>query len=519
MNDQELLNAYATEKSEEAFAALIDRYVRLVYSACWRQLGDHQLAEDATQGVFVLLSQKAGKLSQTRLASWLLTTARYACGGIQRAQQRRLRREKAVAMSKADDALTDAPTDAPELLAMLDAGLLKLREIDREAVVLRYLRAQPLRHVGAALGLSEEAARKRVDRGLEKLRRYFRAQGVESDSATLAAVLTRHSSAAGMSQTIVKSILRTCSAGAGNATVITALAAAARGAMFAASLRAAALAIAAVVVLGSAGWGLWSWLESGVSDQPVMADTQAPAQAPAAAINLSTPMDTMDSLFQALQAMNRPGVYACLTADPNRKPTPIDALISWNLAENRLRRAGAKAFGQVVPELKTGFTVDELGRMMLIAWRLNGDEPKIDGDQALLDFPQFNDAVIAALPPDTGKVVQLWEGQPLRFTRSNNQWKCDLDRSVQLLILTDGKLITGDIEAQWRMEMVNTINDVAEKVENGQITRAHAASDALWGAIHQLEHTHNLTNFFGVTLPADVPAEKALAALTQEPQN
>lgn len=74
MTDSELLHAYAVNRSEDAFAPLIDRYVRLIYSACARQLADRHLAEDATQGVFVLMSQKAGKLPNGRLAGWLLTT-------------------------------------------------------------------------------------------------------------------------------------------------------------------------------------------------------------------------------------------------------------------------------------------------------------------------------------------------------------------------------------------------------------------------------------------------------------
>ena len=54
--------------------------------------------------------------------------------------------------------------------AWVDAALRKLRERDREAVVLRFMRGLPLAEVGAELGISEEAARKRVDRAVEKLR-------------------------------------------------------------------------------------------------------------------------------------------------------------------------------------------------------------------------------------------------------------------------------------------------------------------------------------------------------------
>ena len=76
MNDLELLAEYTRNRSDEAFAAIVERYIRLVHSACWRQMGDAQLAEDATQMVFVLLSRKAASLRHAELAGWLLTFRR-----------------------------------------------------------------------------------------------------------------------------------------------------------------------------------------------------------------------------------------------------------------------------------------------------------------------------------------------------------------------------------------------------------------------------------------------------------
>src|SRR5437763_1971371 len=98
MDDSQLLQEYVTNGSASAFAALVERYLRLVHGACLRQLGDRQLAEDATQGVFVLLSMRAGSVRQARLAGWLLTAARYASANIRKSAARRERREKVVAM-------------------------------------------------------------------------------------------------------------------------------------------------------------------------------------------------------------------------------------------------------------------------------------------------------------------------------------------------------------------------------------------------------------------------------------
>src|SRR5689334_10168873 len=116
MDDDQLLREYVRDRSASAFGMLVERYVRLVHGACVRQLGDRQLAEDATQGVFVLLSMRAGRVRQARLAGWLLTAARYACANLRKSEARRVRRERVVAMLH--DAMS-AETDT-ELREFLD---------------------------------------------------------------------------------------------------------------------------------------------------------------------------------------------------------------------------------------------------------------------------------------------------------------------------------------------------------------------------------------------------------------
>jgi hypothetical protein len=75
----------------------------------------------------------------------------------------------------------------------LDTAIAGLNEKDRHAIVLRFFQNKSLNEIGAALGASEEAAKKRVERALEKLQRYFTRQGVASTTAIVAGVISTNS--------------------------------------------------------------------------------------------------------------------------------------------------------------------------------------------------------------------------------------------------------------------------------------------------------------------------------------
>jgi len=83
-------------------------------------------------------------------------------------------------------------TDAnwEQLSPVIDEAVARLGAKDRDAVLLRFFERKDLCAVGDALGTSQEAARKRVGRALEKLRRYLTGRGVTLSSAALAAALT-----------------------------------------------------------------------------------------------------------------------------------------------------------------------------------------------------------------------------------------------------------------------------------------------------------------------------------------
>ena len=90
LSDQQLLLAYARENSDDAFRAIVDRHARWIFAAAFRQLADRQLAEDATQIVFVLLAQRSRKMSANqKLSGWLFNTLGYTVKNLRRQLLRR----------------------------------------------------------------------------------------------------------------------------------------------------------------------------------------------------------------------------------------------------------------------------------------------------------------------------------------------------------------------------------------------------------------------------------------------
>ena len=187
-----LVSDYAVNQSERAFETLVSRYINLVYSAAMRQARDPHLAEDITQAVFILLARKAGKLGpDTILPSWLHRTAVFVSADVLKAQRSRTRREHEASMQ--------LPSDEPEselwpqIAPLLDTAIAALNEKDQRAIVLRFLQERSFLEVGAALGTSEEAAKIRVRRALEKLRKFFSKRGVDSTALAIAGEMSAHS--------------------------------------------------------------------------------------------------------------------------------------------------------------------------------------------------------------------------------------------------------------------------------------------------------------------------------------
>lgn len=222
VDDADLLCRYAVERSEAAFAELVRRHLNLVYSVALRQVaGDAHLAEDVTQQVFTALACKAAALAdRPALSGWLYRSAHFAASDVVRVERRRRAREQEVHAMNSLPPDPAPPADWEKIRPVLDAAIAELDERDRDAVALRFFDGRSFADVGASLRLTENAARMRVERALDKLHALLAKRGVTSTASALGVALANQAAAtapAGMAASVTGAALGgAAAAGAGS---------------------------------------------------------------------------------------------------------------------------------------------------------------------------------------------------------------------------------------------------------------------------------------------------------------
>ena len=468
INDRAALEGFVRGRTEEAFRAVVEGHVDWVYSAARRRVGgDGAMAEDVTQAVFLLLWQRPEKVRGS-LNAWLSRVVRYCAANALRGEGRRARHERRAAVMRSEEVLDEeAAWEGIEPVVEEMVGRLKERE--REVVLLRFYEGKSHGEIGAALGISVAGARTRVWGAVEKLRGMMRGRGVAAPGGTagLAGVMGARMTSAAPAVMKAKII----AGGAGVSGSVMGIAEGARNMMRMMKLKTGLAMAVAAVVLGGSGWMVWERMAvAGPVAVARATATGGATTAPDAATapDLSSPEKAMQAFCEALKSGDRGATYRTLTADSKRQATVMDAMLDLNLTMNRVLIAAQKKFGPQVTATQFGFMgIDAVGGMISDASTPDGTNSKVNGDRAELSTTVPAEA-LDVMPRGAREIVQIWSGAPLRLKKLSAEWRYDIDGSMKV-IFRGGAAVSPQEEIAMFEELAKALDGMPEQIRTGDL--------------------------------------------------
>jgi RNA polymerase sigma factor (sigma-70 family) len=475
------LQNYIQTHSPDAFRQIVEAQINSVYSHCLRRLGNIAQAEDVTQIVFATLAQHAAKLpANVILEGWLFTTTRFCCLSAQRSAARRLAAEQRAASMKSEVIPSSTADIAAisEIEHLLDDAIAHLGDRDRHALLLRFFAGHSLREVGQKMNVSEDAAKCRVLRAVEKLRRFFKSRGLTADSASIASALAIAVRPAGAN------LLRITLATSTSATIPISMSTPSIASRFAFPLlkMGAAAMLAAVVVTGS--FAMLNNRSAISSAAP--ATTQSSGQ--------SSPINALRKLAQAMQADDRAAIADCLCGD-GLDPDATAAARAFcftQAAEFRIRRAFLEKFNiePDPPGLVLYIFPDHGTLEKLLTDTLNSPlllPATIDGDTARIRVPVPAKEFVDPNPLLRRSAMTHWSGATLVLKQINGDWKLDTDRSINFDITLNHHAGNTDTDLA-NMAKVYTVgadkfDEIASDIETGVLTTPNRAIDSFEAAV------------------------------------
>jgi RNA polymerase sigma factor (sigma-70 family) len=199
--DAVLLERFAAQRDESAFAALLARHGPMVLGVCRRVLRDTHEAEDVFQAVFLVLARKAAILRRPQsLAAWLYGTARHLAMKVGRGDARRRQRERdrLRTVSVSTDPLDELA--ARELLLILDEEMERLPETYRLPLLLCGLEGRTQEEAARILGWTAGSLKGRLERGRKQLHARLSRRGLAFSGALLMLGVTQGGAASAAAQ-------------------------------------------------------------------------------------------------------------------------------------------------------------------------------------------------------------------------------------------------------------------------------------------------------------------------------
>ncbi len=191
-----------------------------------------------------------------------------------------------------------------------------------------------------------------------------------------------------------------------------------------------------------------------------------------------------------------------MTADPNRTATEIDAMLAWNLAQNRLIHAAALTYGDSGSEVRRINTLDSVALLIAAV----PPTAEIDGDSATM-VVNIPPAVIAMAPAGLQSVLGQWSNATVYFQKQGEQWRLDIDRSLRVEIklqLRPPEQVDTAVEIGIMTDNAQEYDRVAGEIENGNLPTPGEAAQALKLAGRMVGAKYGISSMQFTILPAHI---------------
>ncbi|NOU36506.1 MAG: sigma-70 family RNA polymerase sigma factor [Kiritimatiellaceae bacterium] len=164
--DEALMLRFRDTLDDAAFDVLMDRYYGRALTIAGSRIFDRSLAQDAVQETFIRMVRERKKYDGRKFSPWFYTILRNICTDFVRREMRHRDKMDALSVVIPDDAPSDKRNDFDELIAALPPT-------DRELLVYRYVQGLSFQEISELMDITEDTAKKRGQRALQKLRDTF----------------------------------------------------------------------------------------------------------------------------------------------------------------------------------------------------------------------------------------------------------------------------------------------------------------------------------------------------------
>jgi RNA polymerase sigma factor (sigma-70 family) len=480
-DDSQLLTPRAQDLATRGFAPLIEQHIDFVYASALRQTGDPHLAEDITQAVFLLFSQRAGRLKPgTVIKGWLFNATRYVVANARRAETRRKLHEREAAAMRPEIV---SEKEWPSVIPHLDNALAGLSEKDRRVLLLRFFDDLTLPAVGRTLGISEYAAQKRVARALERLRHLLVGRGTAIAGASLGGMLQATSAQAApafLAKATIDLVASGASAHSASAFTLAKGAAkmmrVARAKLWAIPCTIAAASIGTLAVLAAP-----QFRSKTFAPPAAVAMAGEPETSKVASEKYDSCSQVLKSIIDAYDHHDIAAAQSLYYFKPGTDPKTVDAvnrIVELDVAAYRMSNAAISKFGMHGTLLITDMYTPPVMFLEILS-RIGPNDARVLSDDTVTITPR------GTAGPNT------WPEKPIYFVRVDGIWKLDAGRTFRIVFhairlhAVPGETPQQTFGAATR-QLAAAFDQIAGDIEKGNIPDEPAAQRQIDIAWHEL---------------------------------